>query len=99
MPILDKRFPFTTGLIAGAPEQPGVYILWEHDEAIYVGCALVGGATIRARLIDHFAGHPPCTRGTTHYSWEITREPKQREAELLAAIRRRQNALPRCNAA
>lgn len=99
MPITPELFPFTARLIAGAPEEPGVFALWEDGDVIYIGHAAGRGVTIRSRLVDHFTGTvSPCTRRATHYSWEISQRPAAREAELLAAFQTRTARLPRCNA-
>jgi hypothetical protein len=46
-----------------------------------VGRALSGSATIRSRLVDHYSGFDgPCTQHATHYAWEITAQPAEREA-------------------
>ena len=100
MPTGPKLFPFTAVLVAAAPEQAGVYTLWQDGEAIYIGCALGSGTTIRSRLVDHFWGREgECTRQATHYSWEIARDPAVREAELLREHQARFVRAPRCNAA
>jgi excinuclease UvrABC nuclease subunit len=99
MPIPRELFPFTARLIAGAPEEPGVYVLWEDGEITYIGHAQGRGATIRSRLVDHFSGtHSPCTRRATHYSWEISLKPAAREAALLEEYQQANARLPRCNA-
>ncbi len=100
MPVPSELFPFTARLIAGAPEEPGIYVLWEDGEVIYIGHAQGRGTTIRSRLVDHFAGTlSPCTRRASHYSWEISLKPAPRELELIEEYRRANTRLPRCNAA
>ena len=95
-----KQFPFTAALIAAAPEEAGVYLLWQDGTVIYIGRALGGGTTLRSRLVDHFSGREgPCTRQTTHYSWELVRDPAAREAQLLQEHQARHQRPPRCNAA
>jgi hypothetical protein len=37
MPTGSPRHRFTTWQISGAPAAPGVYLLWEGDEVIYIG--------------------------------------------------------------
>ena len=99
MPITRERFPFSTKLIAGAPEEPGVFALWDDGEIIYLGHAQGRGTTIRSRLVDHFTGVAgPCTRRASHYSWEISLSPAAREAELLSEYHAAHSRLPRCNA-
>jgi hypothetical protein len=85
-PMLKWRF--TRHLVEDAPDWPGVYVLWDGDAPIAAGGALGGQDTIRSRLathLDHFesVGIPL----PTHYSWEISREPAKRAAELLRDLR------------
>jgi len=97
---MGKQFPFSATLIAAAPEELGVYLLWQDGEVIYIGRAAGHGATIRSRLVDHFSGREgACTRKTTHYSWELSRDPAAREAQLLQEHQARFERVPRCNAA
>lgn len=100
MALSREAFPFTAKLIAGAPEEPGVYLLWEDGEVIYVGRAGGRGATIRSCLVDHFSGaRGPCTRRATEYSWEMSRDPARREQEILEEYRGKHSRVPRCNRA
>jgi hypothetical protein len=89
---LGRRYRFTRVVIAGAPHEPGVYTLWQHEEVIYYGRAQ-GDATLRSRLLEHLDGGVQAT----HYSWEISREPAARERELLGEFRRAFGRLPRLN--
>lgn len=95
-----RRYHFTRIVIAGSPDDAGVYALWEGEELVYYGRAEGrdegGGVTIRSRLLAHYyegAQRP------THYSWEICKDPAAREAELLAEHERRFGRLPRHNEA
>jgi hypothetical protein len=99
MPIASPRYALIRTMVAGAPPDPGVYALWENEELIYYGRALGEGATIQSRLREHLAGANACTAGATHYGWEITSNPRAREAELLREHQRAHGRLPRCNAA
>ena len=47
-----RRYRFTRIVIAGAPDEQGVYALWDGEEVIYYGRR----GTIRSRLLDHFYG-------------------------------------------
>jgi hypothetical protein len=90
-----RRYRFTRLVIAGAPEDEGVYALWDGEELIYYG-----RGSIRARLMDHFHGRvDPLTRRATHYGWEICTHPARREAELLEEHQRLFGKPPRLNAA
>ena len=95
MPIQGERHRFTTWQISGAPLQRGVYVLWEKDEAIYVG-ATRGESTLRACLQEHYARRRQ-PDDATHFTCEICRDPARREAELLAEFRIANSRLPRCN--
>ena len=96
---LDQTWEFTALMVASAPGEPGVYALWERGELIYYGAALGGAMTIRSRLGDHFSGRDSaCTVRATHYSWELSLDPRAREAALLDEYRAAHHRLPRCNA-
>ena len=97
MPIASPRYAFTATMVSGAPDDPGVYALWENEELIYYGQARGANITIRSRLREHLAGGNDCTRTATHYGWEIAASPSQREAELLREHERAHRKLPRCN--
>jgi hypothetical protein len=84
-PIHTKIWSLDETMVKYAPDSPGVYALWRDGQVIYYGRAAGEGATIKACLIEHIAGHRgPTTRGATHYSWEITRTSAAREVELLS---------------
>ena len=85
-------------MVDGAPEEAGVYALWESDELIYVGRAS-GTSTIRARLLEHLEYPVPCTRRASHYSWELSLRPALRENEILSEHQARHGRVPKCNAA
>lgn len=91
-PEPSRRYKFHRIVLAGAPNEPGVYALWQGDELIYYGRAL-GEATIRSRLLEHFNRQVDAT----HYSWEISREPASRESELLREYQETFGRLPRMN--
>lgn len=96
MPIASPHYRFSSIIVHGAPEQAGVYALWQDDEMIYLGRAV----SIRQRLVDHLQrSDSPCTNEATHYTWELALRPETREAELLEQFRQRHGRLPRCNAA
>jgi hypothetical protein len=89
----SRRYRFTRIVIAGAPEDAGVFTLWDGEELMYYGRS-DGGSTIRSRLLDHYyegANRP------THYSWEICKDPAAREAELLKEHQLKFGRVPRNN--
>ena len=96
MPIASPRYALTPTMVSGAPNDPGVYALWENDELIYYGHARGESATIQSCLQQHLRGETAC-KGATHYGWEISANPPAREAELLREYQRAHKRLPRCN--
>jgi len=93
-----RRYRFTRTVIAGAPDDAGIYALWDGEELIYYGRAQGDGVTIRSRLMDHYQGRVDAqTRRATHYGWELCKDPVAREAELLLEHQRQFGKLPRLN--
>ena len=98
MAIFEKKWVFASSVIEHAPDEPGVFALWQAGELIYVGRAAVGG--IRRALLEHIKGrHGACSLGATHYSWEISLWPSLRESEVLADFIAAHKRKPRCNPA
>ena len=93
-PEPSQRYKFTRIVLLGAPEEAGVYALWDSDELVYYGRAAGrdDGATIRSSLLAHLER----TRAT-HYSWEVCPDPATREAELLRDYQRVYGRAPRDN--
>ena len=89
-----RRYRFTRIVIAGAPDDAGVYVLWDGEELVYYGRADGGASTIRSRLLDHYYAGP---QRPTHYGWEVCEHPAAREAELLREHERMFGRLPRYN--
>ena len=94
------RYAFTRGAVQYAPAEPGVFAFFDHEELIYVGHASdAKGYSICNLLKMHCDGtFGSCTQKATHYSWEITLSPLDREAEILASFLRHHNHEPRCQA-
>lgn len=89
------RFAFNPAYVEHAPDDTGVYGLFEHDELIYVGTAKRGGKlSIRDCLRRHLRGE--CTRDATHYAWELTLWPNARETQILAGFTQQTGRDPRC---
>ena len=95
-----RRFRFARIVISGAPEEAGIYALWDGDEVTYYGRAegksRGGGSTIRARLLAHYYED---RKRPTHYSWEVCQDTDAREAELLKEHARKFGRVPRYNQA
>jgi len=90
------RYPFAASAVAGAPDEPGIYLLWERGELTYVG-STTGGHTIRSILLAHLANPDRCPCRPTHYGWRLARQPKFAEYMLLKDHLQRFHSLPRCN--
>jgi hypothetical protein len=97
LPIRNPKYSLTRAMVSGAPEDAGVFALWEGDELIYVGRASAG-ATIRQRLEEHLEQRFECTTRASHYSWELSLRPAERELEILRDFNRQLGRLPKCNA-
>jgi hypothetical protein len=94
-----RRYPFTGAMLEYAPEEKGVYGLFDGDELIYLG-ATSGEVSIKACLLLHQVGTPAtCTRKATTYTWEITLWPRRREMEIMAWFRKETGRAPRCQGA
>jgi hypothetical protein len=86
-------------MLDGAPDERGVYALWDNEEVIYYGRSSGRSISIQQALREHCSGQAgACTQAATHYSWEICADPAEREAELLAEHEAQFKRLPRCNA-
>jgi len=94
MPITGQKYSFSAWSIAAAPEDSGIYVLWERDELLYVARA----HTIRGQLLEHYARRL-APHDATHYGWEVVRFPAVREAEVLREWHALAGKLPRFNSA
>jgi hypothetical protein len=89
------RFAFTRAAIEYAPEEPGIYGLFDGTELIYIGRA--ERPSIKAWLLLHQDGaQGECTMRATAYTWEITLWPRAREAEILSRFYQANRRDPRC---
>ena len=84
----SRRYKLTRIVLQGAPEEPGVYSLWDGEELVFYGHANM----IRTSLLEHLD-----TTRATHYSWEVCADPISREAELLREYARAYGRPPRDN--
>ena len=93
------RYPFTRSAIEFAPEEPGIFGLFDGQELIYVGRADNRGEhSLRALLLLHQDGAMGrCTMNATHYTWEIVMMgTAARETEILARYFQAHRRQPRC---
>jgi hypothetical protein len=98
--VFKSRWRFLKAMLEFAPDEwPGVYVLWQGDEVIYIGSSAEHRSNIRARLFAHLYGQEgDCTSRATHYGWELAMHPDQRAEELLEQFEAESGRLPRCNA-
>ena len=81
MPIASPKYRFTRKAIDQAPTEPGVYILYEEEDVLYIGRVELPSG-IQTRLLEHlYRLRDPSF--ATHYGWEICRDPRRRQAELI----------------
>lgn len=100
MGIKGSRQSFSMIGISGAPQEPGVFVLWDGDEIIYIGRTVGRLATIKSVLTDHCLGVcGQCTQRATHYAWEQASNPGSREMELLHEFDEQHGRPPRCQSA
>src|SRR5260221_9450755 len=99
MPVRSPKWPFTPAAIENSPDEwGGVYVLWRGDTLLFIGSAPDRGRSIKADLLAHQKGERgSCTQEATHYGWELSQDPKQRELELLQEYVDRHRSYPRCN--
>lgn len=98
MSITGNKYAFSQENVNIAPDEHGVYALYDGDVTIYIGRASGKDVTIRSRLKSHKSGNEgPCTKGATHYKREVTSYPVSRESELIEEYDEQYGRLPRCN--
>jgi hypothetical protein len=99
--LLDElvRYAFSARAVAGAPDDPGLFFLWEASELVYIGTAPGAGVTIQSRLRDLVEGRDHCCCKPTHYAWRISSDVAGLERSLLDEYCERYLKLPRCNRA
>jgi hypothetical protein len=77
MAIRSPKWLVLAALVVATPDTPGVYELWDDDELLCVRGT--HERTLREELVHELLE----TRArATHFSWEITFHPDDREREL-----------------
>ena len=95
-PFKLQRYPFDEQALQSAPDQSGLYVLWEGDELTYMGSAGPPGPTIRQRLLEHWSERDrSCS--ATHYSWRLALHHTELLDDWLSRHAAIFQALPRCN--
>jgi hypothetical protein len=93
------RYPFTRAAIEFAPEEPGVFGLFDGQELVYIGRAdNRHDHSLRAVLLRNQDGAlGECTMSASYYTWEIVLlGTTARETELLARYFQAHHRQPRC---
>jgi hypothetical protein len=81
MAIRSPKWLVLAALVMNSPDTPGVYELWDDDEVLCVRGT--HGSTLRQELVHELL---EARAQATHFSWEITFHPDDRERELLAEL-------------
>jgi hypothetical protein len=92
MSIRSPKWLILATLVANSPDTPGVYELWEDDELVYVHATHEG--TLRDELVRELLERDA---RATHFSWEISFAPAEREQELLAEFEAEHHKRPKLN--
>ena len=88
------RQRFSAWRIAGAAPRPGVYVLWQGEEIVYIGRA---APSLRQRLMEHYTRQAK-PWDVSHFGAIVCEGLHARETELLENARRAFGKLPRYNA-
>lgn len=87
---------FTPERVREIPDVQGVFTLWDGGECVYVGHT-PWNRSLRQCLQQHRALCEYGVISASHFAWETTATPKEREAQLLSRMTRKQSATPRYN--
>jgi hypothetical protein len=93
MSITNSSHPFTSSLVAAAPEAPGVFALWQGGGIVYYGRS----TTIRIALDEQLRARTMSAQRITGCSWEVASDPEQRQSELLREYTTAHHSLPLWN--
>ena len=96
--VHGERLAFVPASLAGVPASPGIYLLYRHDQLVYIGLA-AGGGSIREQLRQHLRGlGGPCTRAATEFDYETSAEPLALYRHYVAVyLETSCGVLPECN--
>jgi len=87
---------FTEKYVLMAPEDPGIFCLWQHANLVYVG-RTAPRTNLREELRHALTVAMAGDMTATHFTFEVTRTPKTRAAEELRDYFERWGSLPRYN--
>ena len=92
VPIRSPKWFFAAALVLAAPETPGVFELWEGEEAVFIGATRGSRQSLRECLVHEMGVHD-----ATHFSWEITYRAEARQRELLEEYEAAHHRPPKLN--
>lgn len=87
---------FAENYLQAVPEQPGIFILWDHSHPVYIG-RTAPRSHLRGELDHALTMAMLEDLSVTHFSFEVTPSPKTRAAEELRSHFERWGSLPRYN--
>ena len=90
------RLQFVEKYVQAVPQQPGIFILWDHSHPVYIG-RTAPRSNLRAELDHALTMAMLEDLAVTHFSFEITPSPKTRATEELRGYFERWGSLPRYN--
>ena len=96
MRVASLRFPFTREHVREIPELQGVFTLWSGNECVYIGHT-PWNHSLPECLRQHLALRDEGVIDVSHFTWETTSTPKNREYDLLALSIEKHGRLPRYN--
>jgi len=87
---------FAADDVRQVPEQPGIFCLWHHAHLVYVG-RTAPRSNLREELDHALTMAMVEDLSVTHFTYEVTAQPKTRAAEELRDYFARWGSLPRYN--
>ena len=87
---------FTEKYVQQVPDEPGMFCLWHHAHLVYVG-RTAPRSNLRAELDHALTLAMVEDLSVTHFTYEVTSQPKTRAAEELRDYFMRWGSLPRYN--
>jgi hypothetical protein len=96
MSVHSLRWRFNYDAVRDVPDQPGVFTLWDGNEAVLIGTTL-GTASLKDALRQCLAMKQADMLDATHLMWEATSTPRTRAGDLLSAHLHNHGELPRYN--
>lgn len=81
------RRPFNANELARVPAMPGIYVLWNGTQVAHIGRTIQGNDALKNILERHFIGiNQPSVAEVTHFSYELSLHPDQRQIDVLGEL-------------